>query len=83
MLQVVLDGVVGVHAQEAASLCETRIAQLKLSHVNLLNLGRIDDRLLAHFDGLATADNHAQRLLDVWRLEIPLEASCSRSRFKR
>ena len=70
MPQVVLDGVVGVHAQEAASLWERRTAQLRLPHVNLPSLERLDGRLLAHFDGLAAAGEHAQRLLDV-ELESP------------
>ncbi len=70
MPPMVLDGVVAVHAQEAASLSDTRQAQLGLPHGNLPSLGRLDDRLLAHFDGLATAGEHAQRLIDV-ELETP------------
>ena len=53
------------HAQEAASLCELRAAQLRLPHVNLPSLARLDNRLLAHFDGLAMAGGRAQPILDV------------------
>ncbi len=70
MRQGVIEGVVGIYAQETASLVETRAAQLRLPHVDLASLARLDARLLAHFDGLATAGEHAQRLLDV-ELEGP------------
>ena len=63
MPQVVLDGVVAVHAQEATSLCETRTALVRLPHGNLRSLERLDDRLLAHFDGLALTGERAQQLL--------------------
>src|SRR5206468_6288133 len=56
--------------QEAATLCETRTAQLRLPHVNLLGLRHLDDRLRAHFDGLAVAGEDGQRLLDV-ELDAP------------
>jgi uncharacterized protein (TIGR02270 family) len=60
-----LDGIVSIHAQETASLCETRLAQLRLPHVNLEALTRLDDRLVAHVDGLLVAGAHAQRALDA------------------
>src|SRR5262245_30125094 len=60
-----LEGVVGVHAQEAGSLYEARAAQLTLPRVALRSLHRLDDRLLSHFDGLAVAGSHAQRHLDA------------------
>jgi uncharacterized protein (TIGR02270 family) len=67
MSQIALDGTVAIHSQEAASLFETRRAQLGLAHVNLSDLQRLDDRLLAHFDGLAVAGEYAYapRLLDA------------------
>jgi uncharacterized protein (TIGR02270 family) len=46
------------------------MALVRLPHVNLHSLGRLDDRLLAHADGLAVAGEHADRLLDV-ELENP------------
>lgn len=70
MQRVVLDSVVSVHAEEAASLCVTRAAQVRLPHVSMHTLGRIDERLVAHFDGLAVAGEDAQRLLDA-TLENP------------
>jgi uncharacterized protein (TIGR02270 family) len=76
MPEFALDGVVGVHWQEAASLCETRIAQIRMPHVTLLRLGRLDDRLLAHLDGLAMAGEHGQRLIDAER-ETPSRGGAS------
>ncbi len=54
-----LDGVVGIHAQEAASLHDTRTALATAPHVNLYNLRRADGRLAAHLDGLAVAGDQA------------------------
>ena len=70
MQGVVLDRVVSAHAEEAESLCVTRVTQLRLPHVTIHALARLDDRLLAHFDGLAVAGEHAQRLLDA-ELDTP------------
>ncbi len=74
MPHVALDGVVGVHAQEAIGLCETRMAQLRLPHVNLMSLARLDGRLRAHLEGLATAGEHAQRPIDL-EFETPSKGS--------
>ena len=63
--QIALDGIVSIHAQEAASLCETRTAQLRLPHVNLDALARLDERLVAHIDGLSVAGARAQGALDA------------------
>lgn len=62
---VVLDSVAGIHAQEAASLYETRMALVRMPHADLLGVERLDDRLLAHFDGLAVAGGQGQRCLDA------------------
>jgi uncharacterized protein (TIGR02270 family) len=69
MGNVVLDGVVSIHAQEAASLCETRVALLQLPHGDLRGLARLDERLAAHLDGLAVAGSHAQAPLDAMLAE--------------
>ena len=65
MSHVALEGVVSVHAQETASRYETRVAQLRLPHINLVGIGRLDDRLVVHLDGLAVAGDEAQRFLDA------------------
>lgn len=65
MPHVVLEAVLGVHVQETASLVETRMALLRLPHVNLHGLGRLDDRLLAHLDGLAVAGAAVHSLLEA------------------
>lgn len=65
MSDAVINNVIGIHAQEAAILSEVRAAQVLVPHVNLHSLGRLDDRLLAHFDGLAVAGESAWRLLDA------------------
>lgn len=64
MSQIVLDAVAGVHAQEAASLYELRAAQLQLPHVTLHSLERLDQRLLAHLDGLVVAGECGWRWLE-------------------
>ena len=61
----VFSAVIGVQSEEVASLVETRVALLRLPHVNLHALGRLDDRVLAHFDGLATAGVRGQERLDA------------------
>jgi uncharacterized protein (TIGR02270 family) len=61
----VLKDVVSMHAQEAASLCDTRMAQLRLPHVNLDALARLDERIKAHLDGLSVARAHAWSALDA------------------
>src|SRR5262245_39464845 len=70
MAHVVLDGVIAIHGQEVASLCETRMAQLRLPHTNLDALVRCDERLTAHLDGLSVAGLHAQGVLAAG-LEAP------------
>jgi len=56
--------VVGAHAEEIVTLFEMRMAQLRMPHVDLSSLNRLDERLLAQCDGLATAAEHGQRLLE-------------------
>ena len=65
MSYAALEGVVSVHVQEAASLYWTRMVRLKLPDFTLWILRRLDDRLLAHLDGLAVEDVHARRVLEA------------------
>jgi uncharacterized protein (TIGR02270 family) len=74
MPRVALEQVVSVHAQETASLFETRGALLRLPHINLQSLRRLDDRLHAHFDGLAVGSEAARRCLEA-ELENPSKGS--------
>ena len=66
----VLDGVVGIHAQETASLHNTRSALASAPQVDLYRLRRLDDRLAAHLDGLAVAGQQAWSFCEA-ALETP------------
>lgn len=65
-----LDNVVTVHAQEVASLYQTRRALRRSPDLTLHFLSGLDHRILAHLDGLAVAGEAAQRHLDA-ELEDP------------
>lgn len=54
--------VVQQHADEAAALRNTRSYLVAAPHVRLDRLGRLDDRLAAHLDGLAIAGDYGGRL---------------------
>ena len=59
-MNLVIPEVISLHAAEAASLFETREPVLDAPHVRLKDLQRgFDDRIAAHFDGLAIAGEHA------------------------
>ena len=59
-MNLVIPEVVGLHSAETASLFETRGSILDAPHVRLKDLQRgFDDRIAAHFDGLAIAGEHA------------------------
>jgi len=62
--------VVQQHAEEAALLRHVRSVLVRAPHVGLLRLGRLDERLAAHLDGLAVAGS-AGRALCVAALERP------------
>ncbi len=51
----VLDSVVRIHAEESAMLRHQRTALVRAPHIGLLMLGRHDQRIAAHQDGLAVA----------------------------
>jgi len=50
--------VVQQHAEEAALLRHVRSVLVRAPHVRLLQLGRLDERITAHLDGLAVAGRH-------------------------
>ncbi|MCC7285182.1 MAG: TIGR02270 family protein [Burkholderiaceae bacterium] len=50
--------VVQQHAEEAALLRHVRSSLVRAPHVGLLQLGRLDERIAAHLDGLAVAGKH-------------------------
>ena len=52
--------VVQQHADDAAHLRHVRSVLVRAPHVKLLQLGRLDERLAAHLDGLAVAGGHGQ-----------------------
>lgn len=62
--------VVQQHAEESALLSHVRSVLLRAPHVGLLQLGRIDERIAAHLDGLAVA-GPAGRALCRAALERP------------
>jgi uncharacterized protein (TIGR02270 family) len=50
--------VVQQHAEEAALLRHVRAVLVRAPHVRLLQLGRLDERIAAHLDGLAVAGRY-------------------------
>ena len=50
--------VVQQHAEEAAMLRHVRSVLVRAPHVRLLQLGRLDERIAAHLDGLAVAGSY-------------------------
>ncbi|MDE2372335.1 MAG: TIGR02270 family protein [Burkholderiales bacterium] len=62
--------VVQHHAEETAMLRHVRSVLVRAPHVRLLQLGRLDERIAAHLDGLAVAGDAGTALL-VAALERP------------
>ena len=56
--------VVQQHVEEAAILRNIRAVLVRAPHVKLHHLGRLDDRLAAHLDGLAVAGEFGRRLCE-------------------
>ena len=54
--------IVSQHVEDAASLRAVRSVLVRAPHVELLQLGRADERLHAHLDGLAIAGDDGYRL---------------------
>ena len=66
----VIPVIVQQHAEESALLRHVRSVLVRAPHVGLLQLGRLDERLAAHLDGLAVAGEYGNRLC-VEGLERP------------
>ena len=54
--------VVSQHVEDAAALRSTRTHLVSAPHVKLLHLGRLDERLAAHLDGVSVAGDFGARL---------------------
>jgi uncharacterized protein (TIGR02270 family) len=54
--------VIQQHADDVAMLRNTRTVLVSAPHVKLHQLGRLDDRLAAHLDGLAVAGKYGSKL---------------------
>lgn len=54
--------VVQQHAEESAMLRHVRSVLVRAPHVGLLQLGRLDERIAAHLDGLAVAGEYGSKL---------------------
>ena len=54
----IVHAVVQQHAEEAALLRHVRSVLVRAPHVRLLQLGRLDERIAAHLDGVAVAGRH-------------------------
>jgi uncharacterized protein (TIGR02270 family) len=61
-LRVPIPTVVQQHAGDAAVLRNTRTYLVSAPHVKLHQLGRLDDRLAAHLDGLSVAGEYGSKL---------------------
>lgn len=59
----IVAAVVQQHAEEAAMLSHLRQVLVRAPHVRLLQLGRLDERIAAHLDGLAVAGPAGHGLL--------------------
>jgi uncharacterized protein (TIGR02270 family) len=66
----VVSVVVQQHAEESAMLRHVRSVLVRAPHVGLLHLGRLDERIAAHLDGLAVAGEYGSKLC-VAALERP------------
>ena len=58
----VVSVVVQQHAEESAMLRHVRSVLVRAPHVGLLHLGRLDERIAAHLDGLAVAGEYGSKL---------------------
>ena len=60
--RTVIPAIVQQHAEESAMLRHVRSVLVRAPHVGLLHLGRLDERIAAHLDGLAVAGEYGSRL---------------------
>lgn len=66
----IVPSIVSQHLEDAASLRSVRSVLVRAPHVKLLQLGRADERLLAHLDGLAVAGDEGYAMAQA-ALEVP------------
>ena len=57
--------VVSQHFEEATALRDTRTHLIFAPHVNVFDLSRLDEKLVAHLDGMAVAGDLEAKLADV------------------
>lgn len=62
--------VVAQLVEESATLRHTRSVLVRAPHVKLLHLGRLDERIAAHLDGVAVAGEFGWKLCEA-ALENP------------
>lgn len=70
MLRPVVETVVAQHVEDVAALWGTRHVLLSAPHVRLLHLGRVEQRLAAHLDGLRIAGEQGWSLSEAEQ-ELP------------
>jgi uncharacterized protein (TIGR02270 family) len=58
-----IPAVVAQHSEDTISLRHTRSVLVRAPHVKLLHLSRLDERLLAHLDGLRVAGDYGAQIL--------------------
>lgn len=68
--RLIIPAIVSQHVEDAASLRSTRSVLVRAPHVRLLHLGRIDERLRAHLDGIRVAADDGYRMAQA-ALELP------------
>lgn len=61
----VLPNVVQSHADDASALWTSRAVLVRAPHVKLADLGRTDERIVAHLDGLSVAGQHGWSACEV------------------
>lgn len=66
----IIPAIVSQHVEDAAHLRSVRSVLVRAPHVRLLQLGRADERLLAHLDGLSVAGDAGYRMAQE-ALETP------------
>jgi hypothetical protein len=62
--------VIHQHTEASAILRRTRSVLVQATHVSLLHLARLDERIAAHLDGVAVAGEYGSRLCEA-ALETP------------
>jgi len=66
----IIPAVVSQHVEEAASLRNLRSVLVRAPHVKLLQLGRLDERIAAHLDGVSVAGQAGAEMVQA-TLEQP------------